>query len=227
MHQGTSNPAGSWRSLLTATWHTLLRSWWVRRRLYLMLTSWEIVLGDVKYDGNLDDAEWWCKSGMEGTRQKAGSQPQGSVEQTLTCSGTRALSCPVWKSPKTEIPPSTTHPVSVFLPLPSFCLLSFCVSAAVPSSVSSAAKHFDWTFKVNLLWSVVYRHSLWFQWLVQVSRLVGLLFFPLNISVPQVKVVIRLLGRCKDERNKGKTDVIVSPFSLGSVYREGQYASWN
>lgn len=66
---------------------------WGDTWLYLMLTSKEIVLGDVKYDGNLDDAEWWCKSEKEGTRQKAGSQPQASVGQTLTCS--QAGPCPV------------------------------------------------------------------------------------------------------------------------------------
>lgn len=43
------------------------------------------------------------------------------------------------------------------------------------------------------------------------------MFSPVNISGLQVKVVIRLLGRGKDERNKGTAGVIVSPFRLGSV----------
>lgn len=98
--------------------------------------------------------------------------------------------------------------VNVFSHLPLYCLLSFYGAAAGSSCLCPSAKLLSlncWS------WFICHgqpcTHSFLFHW-PELSC--GVLFSSVNISVLQVKVVIRLLRRGKSERNKGAAGAIFS-----------------
>lgn len=139
-------------------------------------------------------------------------------------SGTWALFCPVWKSPKPVIL-WASFPLWMSFPLfhcPVFCLLMVQLLDH-PVSVQ-LLNSFHWT--VGADWSALVSHVLTDFCFTDLFWLPVLWCLILSsTAVLQVKVVIRLLRRGKDERNKGTAGAIFSLFSLSSVYREWQHTS--